>query len=88
MPITVRSQAADAWCKSGEHCLKILSNDLTVEAESPSAAAQPHTVRLTRACVVGVKGLGDAGQVVGLLTDTEPGNREHALQRTCASTLG
>ena len=56
----------------------------TVEAEAFRADADPETVSFAAAGVVVVQTLGDTGEGVGLLPDSQLGDAQHGRQRALA----
>ena len=75
--VAVRVKTAVAGGEAGEHGAQIVGSYVAGQVESCGSPAEPLADGFAGAGVVVVEGLGDPGQVVGLLADTEFGDRQH-----------
>jgi integrase len=75
--VAVRGQTTVARSETCEHGAKIIGVDLTGEPEPSGRTADPLAVRLAGTRVVVVQRLRHPGELVGLLANTEFGDRQH-----------
>ena len=75
--VAVRIKTTGAWSESGEHGAQIVGSYVAGQVESCRSPAEPLADRFAGAGVVVIEGLGDPGEVVGLLADSEFGDRQH-----------
>src|SRR5262249_55438606 len=76
-PFAVGRQATPAGSQPGQNSAQIIRVDVAFQRESGGTTPDPHTLGLAGAGVVVVQRLGDTGELIGLLTDTELGDRQH-----------
>ncbi len=79
--ITIRRQPTGTRPAAGEDRAQIVRLHPTGEPEPSSTTTEPHPLGLARTRVVRVERLGDARQLVRLLTHTQLGDRQHLQQR-------
>ena len=75
--VAVRVKATGAGGEPSEHGAQIVGAYVAGQVESCGSPAEPLANGFAGAGVVVVEGLGDSGEVVGLLADSEFGDRQH-----------